>query len=263
MIASPAIRVTTIAHLSQGAAWRMELQHSYETDMLFWITRGQGRAVLQGVRRGIGTHNLIWVPAGTCLSMDLGKQGSGLAVELPAGLGLGFPPDLLHLRVRDVHCQHELTGYFDVMARELRDLRPFADEAVRAQMLLVSVWLRRQLLSSPPDARETAAERLVRAYAALMARDFASGRSMADLAQDLGVTATHLSRVCKEVAGQTAADLLTERVLHAARDRVERTDLPFQVIAADLGFGSAAYFTRFVHTHTRMSPTNLRRAAQK
>jgi AraC family transcriptional activator of pobA len=86
---------------------------------------------------------------------------------------------------------------------------------------------------------------------------------MADLAQDLGVTPTHLSRVCKDIAGQTAADLLTERLLHAARDRVERTDLPFQVIAAELGFGSAAYFTRFLHAHTRMSPTNLRRAAQK
>lgn len=257
------IRVTTIAQLSRGAAWRMELQHSYDTDMILWITRGQGRGVLQGVRRGIGTHNLIWVPAGVCLSLDLGKQGSGIAVEIPAGQGLGFPPDLLQLRVRDVHAQLELTAHFDVMARELREGRPYADEALRAEAALVSVWLRRQLLLTPPEPRETASERLARAYAALMAQEFHRGRSMADLAQDLGVTPTHLSRVCKDVAGQTAADLLTERLVHAARDRIERTDLPFQVIAADLGFGSAAYFTRFVQTHTKQSPTALRRAARK
>ncbi len=256
------IRVTAISQMTRGAAWRMELQHSYDTDMFLWITRGQGLAILQGVRRGIGTHNLIWVPAGVILSLDLGKQGAGIAVEIPAGQGLGFPPDLLHLRLRDVHAQLELTAHFDVMARELREARPFANEALRAEAALVSVWLRRQLLLTPPEARETASERLVRAYAALVAREFHRGRSMADLARDLGVTPTHLSRVCKEVAGQTAADLLTARILHAARDRIETTDLPFQVIAADLGFGSAAYFTRFVQTHTRMSPTALRRAAR-
>ncbi len=260
---SQPIRVSTIATLSRGATWRMELQHSYDTDMILWITRGQGRAVLQGVRRGIGTHNLIWIPAGVVLSMDLGKQGSGIAVEIPAGSGLGFPADLMHLRVRDVHAQMELTAHFDVMAREIREARAFTDEALRAEAMLVSVWLRRQLLVTAPDTRDTAAERLTRAYAALMGRDYHRGRSMADMAQDLGVTPTHLSRVCKEVSGQTAADLLTERVLHAARDRVERTDLPFQVIAADLGFGSAAYFTRFLQTHTRMSPTALRRAARR
>lgn len=263
MTPPPAIHVSTIATLSRGAAWRMELQHSYDADMLFWITRGQGRAVLQGVMRGIGTHNLIWVPAGVILSLDLGKQPLGLAVQIPAGQGLGFPPDLMHLRVRDVHAQMELTAHFDTMARELREARPFADEALRAEAALVSVWLRRQLLATPPEPRDTAAERLVRAYAALLARDYASGRNMADMARDLGVTPTHLSRVCKEIAGQTAADLLTERVLHAARDLVERSDLPFQVIAATLGFGSAAYFTRFVQTHTRMSPSALRRAARR
>lgn len=58
----------------------------------------------------------------------------------------------------------------------------------------------------------------------------------------------------------TAADILTQRTLHAARNKVEYSSLPFQVIAAELGFGSAAYFTRFVQNHTGHSPTALRLA---
>ena len=101
----------------------------------------------------------------------------------------------------------------------------------------------------------------MQAYAALVARDFTSGRAMAVYARALGVTPTHLTRVCKQASGLTAADLLTERSLHAARDMLEAGELPIGQIAASLGFGSAAYFSRFILQHTGVTPSALRQAA--
>nr|WP_255723046.1 helix-turn-helix domain-containing protein [Thalassobius sp. Cn5-15] len=75
----------------------------------------------------------------------------------------------------------------------------------------------------------------------------------------LGVTTPHLTRCCKEAAGHTAAHILSARALFAARDMIERSDLPIQDIAAQLHFGTAAYFSRFVTKHTGASPLVLRK----
>ena len=84
---------------------------------------------------------------------------------------------------------------------------------------------------------------------------------MAGHAAALGVSPTHLTRVCRAETGRTAAELLTERSLHAARSLLGATDVPVQDIARHLGFGSAAYFTRFIQHQTGRTPTALRRAA--
>ncbi|NIZ14546.1 helix-turn-helix domain-containing protein, partial [Phaeobacter sp. HF9A] len=51
--------------------------------------------------------------------------------------------------------------------------------------------------------------------------------------------------------------------LHAARSLLIRTSLPMRDIADALGFGSAAYFTRFITQHTGETPSALRKMAQK
>ena len=101
----------------------------------------------------------------------------------------------------------------------------------------------------------------MRAYCARLVGTYATGVTMADHAAALGVTPTHLSRVCKAQTGRTAADLQTERVLHAARSGLIESRNPVQDIARALGFGSAAYFTRFVQHHTQQTPTALRQSA--
>jgi len=258
------IRIGTIAQLARGTPWRLEHLHSHHHDMLLWITRGQGRMVLQGLRSGIGTHNAVFVPAGTLLAVELGKQGFGLAIHLPDQPDLGLPEEPQHLRIRDVQAQAEIATVLDVMQREQAANRPYADTAMRAHAMLLSVWLRRQMIEHADDGpRIPAAHRLVQAYCALVARDYASPKLMGDYAAELGVTPTHLTRSCRDASGMTAADILTQRSLYAARDMIETTDRPLQDIGQALSFSSAAYFSRFVQHHTGQSPSTLRRLAQR
>ena len=88
-----------------------------------------------------------------------------------------------------------------------------------AHAQLVAVWMHRQEID-PPTVRDTAAQRLVAAYCDLLVRRHRSGASMADLAEALGVTPTHLSRSCKQMCGLTAAEMQTQVTLHAARDLI-------------------------------------------
>ncbi len=243
----------------RAAPWKYTLLHDREEDMLLWITRGQGRVTINGVRRGISVNSALFLPSGTLFSIDMQSGTQALFVQSPAGLTPHLPAAAQLLRVRDSLAQAELTGTIDAMNRELARNRPLLQEALGAHVGLIAVWLQRQVQAGAADTGpDTAAQRLVRRYAQAVARDFRTPQPMAHYAEALDVTPTHLSRVCRSCCGKTAGDILTERKLHAARLALESPRPPVKDIAQSLGFASAAYFTRFIQTHTGKSPTGLR-----
>lgn len=257
------IRCQSLPQLAPGAPWKLTQLHDRPRNLLIWITRGQGRVIINGVRRGIGTHNALFLPAGTLFCIDLGPQGFAQVVDSPPGLTGRLPRTPQHLRIRDSLAQAELTGHIEAMQRELTHKRPLIQDALEAHVRLIAVWLQRQIGSGSADtARDTATQRLVHRFAQLVVRDFRSDRPMADYARELDVTPTHLTRVCRAASGKTAAEILTERRLYEARLLLAKPKPPIQDIARDLGFHSPAYFTRFIQTHTGQSPSALRRSAQ-
>ncbi|MCZ4351483.1 AraC family transcriptional regulator [Roseovarius aestuarii] len=255
-------QIMTLAQWARGTAWRLELPHSLTAHALIWITRGQARAMVEGLRRGVGAHNALTIPAGALFSLDLGTACYGQVCLIPPGGPALMPDRPQHLRIREVQAQTELTGLLDALQRESREARPFHDEAMSAQAAMITVWLRRAMIAHETATEPTAAERLVMAYSALIEQEYRSGRPMAEYARDLGVTPTHLTRSCKGCSGLTAADLLTQRCLHTARDMLEDGTDAVQMVAAQLGFRSPAYFSRFILHHTGLSPSALRKKAQ-
>lgn len=227
---------------------------------MIWLTRGQGLAIIEGQRRGVGVHNALALPAGTLHALDLGKQAYGMLTLIPPGGPILMPDEPQHLRIRDAQSHAELSSLLDALQREQTEDRDFADEAMTAQAHLLTVWLRRAMIAQElPDEKPSAADQLVRAFSALVARDFRNGRPMADYAQSLGVTPTHLTRCCRHCCGLTAADILTQRTVHAAREALEFGTQPIQNIASQLGFNSAAYFSRFILQNTGHTPSDLRK----
>ncbi|WP_417721667.1 AraC family transcriptional regulator [Salipiger sp.] len=253
-----------VSSLGQIDPWRLSLLHDRPDNVLIWITRGQGRIVINGVRRGFGAHNAMFLPAGTLFALEPGAQCLGLVVQSPAGLTGRLPREALHLRVRDGVAQAELTTEIEAMQREFTKDRILLQDALDAHVRLLAVWLHRQVAAGTTDAsgKETAGQRLVRAYAKALTRSYASDRGVADYAGELGMTATHLTRACRAACGRTAVEMLTERKLHEARCLLSQPQPPVNRVAAALGFHSAPYFTRFIRTHTGVSPSELRRGAR-
>ncbi|MBD3663107.1 helix-turn-helix transcriptional regulator [Sulfitobacter sp. TSTF-M16] len=254
------IKVQTLSQLSGGHSWQISLLHGRPGHTLIWTTRGQGKVHLDGQRRGLGPHNAIWIPAGHLFALEPGYQCTGLAVSIPEGMDLRLPQMARQLRIREASVQTELTSIIEAAQREEQAGRPLQQDALEAHAALISVWLRRQIILEehlPP--KQNAGARLSAAFCDLVAERYASGATMAEFADLLGVTPTHLSRAVKATTGKTAADVLSERILHAARTLLRETDETAQDIARHLGFGSAAYFTRYMQQHTGSPPSKLRR----
>ncbi len=257
-----AIRISTITPAGGAHDWRWTLAHDVPDHLLIWTTRGQGRLLLHGTRRGVGAHNAIFVPAGDLFALDLSRQSIGLIATIPVGTEVRLPQTPRQLRLRDSGPISELTALLDAAQREAAAQRSLTQDALDGYMALVSVWLRRQMaLDDHLPKKPNGAARLSARFCERVARHHANGMSVAEHAEELGVTGTHLARACKAATGHTAAELLGQRILHAARCALVDTTVPMQDIARHLGFGSAAYFTRYIQTQTGKTPSQLRKSA--
>ena len=259
---SSPFRVMPLARMGNGGRWRTEAMRSYGAPVLLWFTRGQGRITVNGVTAGYGPHNCIYLPAGTMHGFEMSSQVSGTIVVFPQGCEdtLTLPDDAIHLRLRDVDKQMELSGLVDDLQREMEKGSSRAHRAMMCHAGLLSVWIERQLSDKKIEQSEiTSTGRLVNAYTALVEQDFHSSKTVRDYAAELGVTPTHLSRVCNRACGRPASAILQDRIHYEARRLLTETHIPIKDIATSLGFASAAYFTRAFQKQTGSTPSSFRK----
>ena len=254
------LRLMAIPRLAAAGKWRVEAMRSLSEPLFLWFTKGQGRITIAGVTRGYTPHTAVFIPAGVMHGFEVGPQVFGTAVYFGRDPGMPLPATPQLIRVREVQTQTEVNVTLDMIQRELHADTPAHERAARAHLGLLGVWLERQVVKAGPDQiKPDAAKRLVARYTALMEQDFRSGAGVADFAAALGVTTTHLTRCCKQACGRSALALLQDRRIFEARKMLAETDMPVSRVGAELGFTSAAYFTRAFQNLTGTSPTAFRR----
>ncbi len=121
----------------------------------------------------------------------------------------------MHLRIRDVVPQSELSGIIENIVRETETDRPGKEKAALHYLGILGCagWsVRRQCPAMRPSAPMPRA-----GWRGLMptfwSMNFRSGMGVSDLARELGVTSTHLTRVCNKTCGRSASDLLHDRLI--------------------------------------------------
>ncbi len=80
--------------------------------------------------------------------------------------------------------------------------------------------------------------------------------SYADL---LNVSPNYLNKICKEVTGNTAGDLIRKRVVIEAQRLIHYTHYSINEIADKLGFENVSYFVTFFKKQTNITPEQYRK----
>lgn len=260
MTKAQAMRLIAIQRLAARGRWRIEAIRSLPEACLLCVTKGMGRITISGLTRGYSAGNAIFIPAGVAHGFEVGPNVQGTAVFFGADSALSLPAKPQHLRLRDVTAQNELAIILDMIQRETDAKRPSYDRAAYYYSGLLSVWLERQVLNiDPQSTRLDASQRLVARYTELIEKRFRTGAGVRELAAELGVTTTHLTRCCRTGSGRSAIEMLQDRRLFEARKLLSDTKIPVGEIGSTLGFASAAYFTRAFQNQTGLSPSAFRR----
>lgn len=257
------LRLTPISRLAAGGRWRVEAMRSLREPVLLWFTQGQGRITVAGTTRGYGPNNAVFIPPGVMHGFEVAPRVQGTVVFFGRAHGLTLPGAPQYLRPRDPISQKELIAILESIQREMESQRSGSRTAAQHHLGLLGVWLDRQIererAFEPLMTRPVAAQKLVARYSALLERDFRSNRAVADYAEALGVTPTHLTRACRATCGKGAHQLLEDRLLFEARRLLTETRLPIKDVAEALGFNSAGYFTRAFQKNEGVTPSAFRK----
>lgn len=256
------VDVQSLGALAQGGRWRTAAMRAHRRPALYWITRGQGRATIAGTTRGFGPNTAFLLPPGVMHGLDLLGQVAGWRVLLPAGAVLDWPDTPCRLCLRDGRRQLELTALIDALRAEVEAERPHREAALIHEAGRLAVWLARAADDRETEPAASRYGRIAARYADLIESHFADGRGVAAYAERLGVSATHLARVCREVSGRSAHDLLIDRRLYEARRLLAQGEASVGGIARATGFTTAAYFARAFRAHTGLSPSAFRATAR-
>jgi len=246
---------------------------------LLYVTDGGGTVFIDGTIWQIRPPTLIVVPSrhvhGFRFSNDIdGPVVTAAQSGLESIASVAAPELLQHIRrplvlavpgsMRHVDA---LMPLLETVEREARVDAPGNFASGTALLLAVFVQIARIAMamtpresgnSTPRSRKWTQLER----FHSLVDQHFREHHAVEDYAAKMGLTAGHLSRLCREVLGQSSLDIINARIVHEAERELVYSILGVKQIASLLGFADEAYFGRFFRKHTGLTPTQFRQAAR-
>ena len=86
-------------------------------------------------------------------------------------------------------------------------------------------------------------------------------RTVESYANELCISPTYLSVICKKNSGKTANEWITEQVMEDIRYYLRQTDLSIKQVCDTLGFPNPSFFGKYVKEHFGRTPMQLRKTA--
>ena len=241
------------------------------------VVVGGGEVLIDDRRRVLEAPCLVVVPAGHVHAFRFHPQVDGpvvTAAQRPLeSLLSSLQPDLLPaLReptVLPVDPQGRpsaaLGPLFGAIEREARTGAPGQATAALALLVAVFVQVGRLRALTPGgrlDPRSRKAMQIER-FRALVDLHLRAHWPVARYAQAVGLSASQLGRLSREVLGCPPLAVIHARLVHQARRELVHSPLTVKQIAGALGFDDEAYFGRFFRHQTGLSPTAFRAQARQ
>jgi AraC family transcriptional activator of pobA len=259
----------SIAERSSRHGWEIQPHRHALLFQILYIRRGTGRATVDAQVWPLRGPCVLTVPALVPhgFRFQPGIDGSVFTVlQAHADKLLAAAPALPArvLQPRVMRLQGEAAAAIGrgaaLLKAEFISTQPWRALAIDAALCALLVALERAAPRAEPRRAERgsrAAMHLAR-YRELVDAAYRTQPSLTALAQQLGITPTQLSRVCRQLTGRPALALLHARVMLEAQRDLAYTTLSVKQIALGLGFGDAGYFTRFFQRLSGRTPTQWR-----
>ncbi|PIE13218.1 MAG: AraC family transcriptional regulator [Rhodobacterales bacterium] len=256
------VHCETIERRSRIHNWEFRPHRHAGLHQVLLVERGGGEALLEQERHPLRPGVLVNVPMGTVHGFRFTPQTRGWVVTLAAEL---LDQDLLEreglrpclLTAKTLKCDNETRRVVKSIFAEHAN-RSFGRAHVLRALSGVLTGLVARRISQHAPGRGPGDDRLVRRFEGVLETHAFDHLSVADYAQRLGVTPTHLSRVMRKATGRSTGAAIEQHMIREARRNLAFTNLSVSEIAYQLGYVDPAYFSRVFKRATGMSPRVFR-----
>ncbi|WP_323785709.1 helix-turn-helix domain-containing protein [Thalassovita sp.] len=243
--------------------WTISAHRHPHVHQLFLIRRGSAVLGVDGNRRDLNEPVVINMPRWTVHSFSFSKGTDGYVLTLPtAELPelFGQPNDLAErlehwglLPANDVIC-----ALFDSLHHE-----HCTDDPGRSLMLKAlaeQIMVRVARLLPGPERGDIPARysQIMAGFEQLVQKHFRDRWRVSDYADALAVSATHLTRVVRDLTGASAQAYVDATIFREACRQLAYTRIDIRQIGFDLGYDDPAYFSRMFRRRVGMCPSDYR-----
>lgn len=256
------VYVGSLAGTLRSSHPELRLDSCNGLNKFFWISKGNGRCMINGITRSFGPNTVIFIPQDVPHQLELSSNVYGVVVTMDPDVPVALPTQNVFLPILNLMDQKQVANRFDRVYAEFNTSGIGRNLSVEYLVGLLAINVARMAQKHFKESKSTAAQRLMENFVNTLEKEYRTGRTLAEYAKELGVTPTHLTRVCQQVNGKSASRLIQERVLAEARMMLSNTDHKILEISNQLGFSSAAYFTRLFSAKQGQTPKEFRQSVQ-
>ena len=261
----------TITSRSRLHGFRISPHRHDQLYQILYLRGGTATVMLDGDTFEVSPPALVIVPPLTVHSFVFAEGVDGFVLtfyiqDVRNGLAdIGTAMDgLMRPRilkpVAGVVDADELDHAVERLTAEADRSAPGQVAALRARLSLLLVATHRLDLAAArsDDAGNRPADRHAHSFLGLVDRYFRDTRKVGFYASRLGITPTHLNRVCGQVLGLSALTIIERRILLEARRYLQFSSLSIKEIGIVLGYPDPAYFSRFMSRRLGRGPQAIR-----
>ncbi|NDO83669.1 AraC family transcriptional regulator [Citrobacter sp. NCU1] len=268
--------VEMISLRSEPMNWKANPHiHSSLIQALF-IQRGEVDVLMNCTQMRVRSPALILVPAQTVHGFEYlpGTEGMTItASQQPMESVIGLlAPNVLQLMHNpcviplgnnpdDLQVIH---GFFQSLQKELQ--KPMLNQTTMCVSIFISILVHLTRINGQAEEQQkfdicSRKATQINKFLLLVEKRFRQRLTVNDYSEMMGMSPGHLSRLCRITLGMSSLDVINMRVIQEAQQELVYTSKTIKQLAAFLGFNDEAYFTRFFHKHTGVSPGQYRELA--
>ncbi len=260
------VHCETIEARSLVHDWEFKAHRHARLHQFLLIDTGRGLAQIEDKQHPITAGYLVNMPMGVVHGFSFEPGTQGWVVTLASELleeslrdGEGLRPLLNSASI--VRFTPEIKQMVQAVFREY-PTRSFARAHILRTLSGVLAGLVARALSAHTPTAARADHGLQRRFEAYLEKHHLEHLGVAEYADLLAVTPTHLSRIMRQATGQSASAAIEARLIREARRHLAFSNLTISEIAYQLGYTDPAYFSRVFRRATGQSPRDFRLALE-
>ncbi|MNF38228.1 Bifunctional transcriptional activator/DNA repair enzyme AdaA [compost metagenome] len=250
--------------------WEIKPHRHADLFQLLYVQRGQAVVEIEGKRSDVLEAAVQVVPPLTVHGFQFSENIEGYVLTLGAPLvarlesQMGAPLTVLtSCGCYPVgHDRRYINTLFAALLEEYEGSAPARDLLMFSLVSVLMVWTsRHRQLSTPPGSRGERDQHLLSHFIKLVEQHYREHLSVETFAHRIGVSSVHLNSLCRELAGQTALQIIHQRLLLEAKRNLIYTNMSIGQLSDSLGFSDPTYFSRFFRRLDGQTPNAFRQSA--
>ncbi|RBJ78075.1 helix-turn-helix domain-containing protein [Pseudomonas sp. MWU12-2534b] len=250
--------------------WEIKPHRHADLYQLLYVQRGQALVEVEGRRQDVRQASIQVVPPLMVHGFQFSENIQGYVLTLGAPLvaqleaQLGAPLAVLasagcYPVGRD---RHSLNTLFKALMDEYEGSAAARDLLLHSLVNVLVVWIsRRGQQNTPPSNRGERNQQLLGHFIKLVERHYQQHPTVESLAHRIGLSSVHLNTLCRELAGQSALQMLHQRLMLEAKRGLIYTNISISQLSDNLGFSDPTYFSRFFKRLSGQTPNAFRQSA--